>query len=101
WIFHTGYPAFGCSGRSCSPWYCLSPIGGHQTAYFNWEIIGLSCNTGPGSSGGPYLEYWNGGWYQTAVQSVCAWNGTSCTGTIWGPRFNTQTQDLINWASTH
>jgi hypothetical protein len=100
-IYHIGYPAGGlfapnCSGNYCLPWYCYAPVQRYDLyAYGKWDEA-MSCFTGGGSSGGPFLQYWNGTWTVASVMSHSTDPYTS-----FGPYLDDATNTLYNYARAH
>jgi hypothetical protein len=110
-IFQIGYPANGlwangCSDSYCLPWYCWGAIQRYdQYAYGKWEEA-MSCLDSGGASGGPWLQSRNGAWYVASVMSQMTvdwgkppgpWAGL----TAFGPRLDSDTGSLFNYALAH
>jgi hypothetical protein len=98
---HVGYPATGkfatlCSAASCVAWYCYSPIADAYVADTG-AVVGLPCHTGFGSSGGPWLEPYAGGWYIASNVSSGS-GGGAVFSEVWGPYFGADTLSLYQLA---
>jgi hypothetical protein len=110
--YHIGYPSEGpfeagltqCGIRTnCNPWYCDSPVQRyHEYPGRNFDQA-MSCYTSGGSSGGPWLQSYNG---QTYVASVLSHaypmhedpeTGGRISRTVYGPYLDEDTKTLFDY----
>jgi V8-like Glu-specific endopeptidase len=105
-IYHLGYPSEGyfsaCTGSDCKPWHSYAPLQRYnQYQGGKWDVGNSQLNSG-GSSGGPYMQYYNGAWYVSSVQSHMGIVHYCCGGrygwSFFGPYFDTTTRDTYNYA---
>ena len=106
-ILSLGYPASGkfeprCAFISCYQWACHSPLG-EVVQDPEGNEVGMGCNSGEGSSGGPWLEPYNGTWYVASNVStgVTFLPDPGYDTNQWGPYYDDSTLALFNYAKAH
>ena len=107
-ILSLGYPASGifepkCAFLSCYQWACHSPLGEVTQDPSGSNEIGMGCRSGEGSSGGPWLELYNGNWYVASNVStgVTFLPDPGYCSNQWGPYYDQNTLALFNYAKAH
>lgn len=107
-ILSNGYPASGvfskyCSIGSCYQWACYSPRAWSVQDFTGWWEVGMGCNSGEGSSGGPWFEPYNGQWYVASNVStgVSRVPNPGYGFNQWGPYYNSSALTLLNYAKAN
>jgi V8-like Glu-specific endopeptidase len=107
-ILSLGYPASGvfaahCGISSCIQWECSSPLGRIVQDNTGSSEVGMGCNSGEGSSGGPWFEQYNGAWYVASNVStgITFLPDPGYSTNQWGPYYDNSTLNLYNWVKTH
>jgi hypothetical protein len=106
-VYSLGYPSSGvfsrgCNVFSCYQWACVSPLGWLVQDLYGYEV-GMGCNSGEGSSGGPWFEPYGNTWLIASNVStgVTRLPDPGYTTNQWGPYFDLNTLSLLNYANVY